>query len=249
MGVTPEAFVYRWTDAGRQKLYVGVHKGAPDDGYVCSSKPMMEEYRQRPGDFTREIIASGTFEDCFILEQAILKADHAHKNPKYYNQALYCGPFYCKGPRTPATRAKMSAAQKNRTPELKAKQAAHLRAPETKAKRLAVLRSPEIRAKLSAATKNNITPEHRAKQLAALRSPETRARLLATLRSPEIRAKISAATKGKPKSPEHRVKMSEAAKHRTLTPAAHANMSAAQKARFARERAARNGPTLESFFQ
>lgn len=30
-----EAFVYVWTDKITNKLYVGVHKGTLDDGYIC----------------------------------------------------------------------------------------------------------------------------------------------------------------------------------------------------------------------
>ena len=33
-----EAFVYCWTDHKTNKLYVGVHKGSINDGYICSSK-------------------------------------------------------------------------------------------------------------------------------------------------------------------------------------------------------------------
>lgn len=37
-----ESFVYCWTDHKRSKLYIGYHKGSPDDGYVCSSKRMLK---------------------------------------------------------------------------------------------------------------------------------------------------------------------------------------------------------------
>ena len=68
-----EAFVYSWSDHKTAKIYVGVHKGSQTDGYVCSSKPMMVEYRKRPTDFTRQIIAEGTLNDCAVLEVAIIK--------------------------------------------------------------------------------------------------------------------------------------------------------------------------------
>lgn len=42
-----EAFVYVWTDTGTNKIYVGVHKGDSNDGYVCSSKYMKAEYKKR----------------------------------------------------------------------------------------------------------------------------------------------------------------------------------------------------------
>ena len=71
--MNPEAFVYCWSDNATAKVYVGVHKGTPDDGYVCSSKRMMPEYKARPQDFSRQIIAQGTLNDCAVLEVAIIK--------------------------------------------------------------------------------------------------------------------------------------------------------------------------------
>jgi hypothetical protein len=67
------AFVYCWSDYKTAKVYIGVHKGMIDDGYICSSKPMMAQYRERPTDFTRQIIATGTLNDCAVLEVAIIK--------------------------------------------------------------------------------------------------------------------------------------------------------------------------------
>ena len=54
-----EAFVYCWTDVKTNKLYIGSHKGTVNDGYVCSSKLMLQEYTKRPQDFTRQIVAEG----------------------------------------------------------------------------------------------------------------------------------------------------------------------------------------------
>lgn len=91
-----EAFVYRWTDFSTNKLYVGSHKGTPEDGYVCSSKLMLQEYKNRPQDFSREILAFGTHSDMYAFETAILKAAGADKDPGYYNQTLNQGKFYLK---------------------------------------------------------------------------------------------------------------------------------------------------------
>jgi hypothetical protein len=91
-----EAFVYCWTDFGTNRLYIGVHKGSTDDGYVCSSKIMKEHYMKRPHDFSRQILAQGTFDDCYSLETAILKATKADKNCDFYNQHTNNGKFYCK---------------------------------------------------------------------------------------------------------------------------------------------------------
>lgn len=82
-----EAFVYSWSDHKTAKIYVGVHKGSPNDGYVCSSKPMKAEYAQRPEDFTRQIIAAGTLNDCTILEVAIIKQLLKEKDTCYNRAA------------------------------------------------------------------------------------------------------------------------------------------------------------------
>ena len=78
-----EAFVYCWTDWAKDKLYIGVHVGSPDDGYVCSSKPMKEERLARPGDFTRTIVASGTKEDMYSFERTLLKTVDAKNDPHW----------------------------------------------------------------------------------------------------------------------------------------------------------------------
>lgn len=81
-----EAFTYCWTDHRDNMLYVGYHKGSQDDGYVCSSKWMLEEYKKRPEDFTRMILAEGTADDCHMLEVTILKAADAMRSDRFYNQ-------------------------------------------------------------------------------------------------------------------------------------------------------------------
>jgi len=74
-----DSFVYCWTDRLHGKLYVGLHKGAESDGYICSSKNMLQQYKMRPHDFTRQIIGRGTYEDCRTLEIKIIKAMFADK--------------------------------------------------------------------------------------------------------------------------------------------------------------------------
>jgi hypothetical protein len=65
------SFVYSWSDHKTSKVYVGVHKGFDNDGYICSSKYMLKEYKERPQDFTRQIIAKGTWKDCITFEKKI----------------------------------------------------------------------------------------------------------------------------------------------------------------------------------
>jgi len=66
-----DSFVYSWSDHKTSKVYVGVHKGSDDDGYICSSKYMLKEYKERPQDFTRQIIAKGVWKDCITFEKKI----------------------------------------------------------------------------------------------------------------------------------------------------------------------------------
>lgn len=89
-----EAFVYCWTDHKNNMLYVGSHKGALDDGYVCSSKYMLEQYKIRPQDFTRQIIAEGLFTDIRKLESVILKSVNARTDESFYNRHENDGLFF-----------------------------------------------------------------------------------------------------------------------------------------------------------
>lgn len=104
-----DSFVYCWTDHLTGKLYVGVHKGQEDDGYVCSSALMLEEYEKRPDDFSREIVARGTWSDCTALERSILCSANAAYSDDFYNMSNGGGVDY-----TPEVRAKMSEAQKGK---------------------------------------------------------------------------------------------------------------------------------------
>jgi hypothetical protein len=81
-----EAFVYCWTDHLTGKLYVGVHKGSQEDGYICSSKIVKEEYKKRPKDFSRQIIAHGVYKEMVRLESSILESADAAHDEMYYNQ-------------------------------------------------------------------------------------------------------------------------------------------------------------------
>lgn len=80
-----QAFVYCWTDHKKNMLYVGYHKGSKTDGYVCSSKKMIGEYKKRPEDFTRQIIASGDATEMYNFEQLLLRSLDVRNDPSFYN--------------------------------------------------------------------------------------------------------------------------------------------------------------------
>lgn len=92
-----EAFVYCWTDKQTNKLYIGSHKGDIDDGYICSSKTMLDEYDTRPQDFSRQIIAEGSWDDMFKFEGKLLQSFDVKNNPSFYNQHNGSGDFRNKG--------------------------------------------------------------------------------------------------------------------------------------------------------
>jgi hypothetical protein len=91
-----EAFVYCWTDHKTNKLYVGSHKGSSNDGYICSSKLMKEQYNKRPQDFTRQIIAEGEYKIIRNLESKILQSVNAKINEDFYNQSNGTQDWYLK---------------------------------------------------------------------------------------------------------------------------------------------------------
>jgi hypothetical protein len=91
-----QAFVYSWRNKTTNKIYIGWHKGCEDDGYVCSSKVLMEEYQINPQNFERFIIAHGTSEDMAKLETEILKTVNAKDDLMFYNQHNGNGLYHLK---------------------------------------------------------------------------------------------------------------------------------------------------------
>ena len=82
-----ESFVYEWTNIKNNKKYIGFHKGSIDDGYVCSSKYMMEDYKENPSYFTRKIVSFGIKEEMLKLETDLLVQIDAAKRLDYYNRS------------------------------------------------------------------------------------------------------------------------------------------------------------------
>lgn len=112
-----QAFVYCWTDHKTNKLYIGSHKGSIDDGYVCSSKYMMEEYKSRPEDFTRQIVATGKTEDIRKLECVLLQTLNAKIDENFYNKHNGDGLYFDgwgKGQHTEEHKKNMSIAASKR---------------------------------------------------------------------------------------------------------------------------------------
>jgi hypothetical protein len=110
-----DSFVYCWTDVKTNKLYVGWHKGDITDNYICSSKVMLEQYKQRPEDFSREILARGCSEDMVKFETSILKAVNADKDPLFYNMHCNNDKFTHNQPHTEEGKLNLKRGHLNRT--------------------------------------------------------------------------------------------------------------------------------------
>ena len=82
-----QGFTYCWSDHRDAKVYVGIHLGSPDDGYVCSSKTMLSEHKKRPLDFTREILFSGSYDMCAKFEKALIDGLFKQDKGTFYNRS------------------------------------------------------------------------------------------------------------------------------------------------------------------
>lgn len=82
-----DGFTYCWSDHATGKVYIGIHLGDPSDGYICSSKAMKQEYKERPCDFTREILFCGPYSICSKLEKELLTALFKTDKNTFYNRS------------------------------------------------------------------------------------------------------------------------------------------------------------------
>ena len=80
-----EAFVYMWINRETDMKYIGMHKGTPDDGYICSNDRLNEEYAADPLKFQRTILAYGSKEAMHELETLLLIQLGAAKGGMWYN--------------------------------------------------------------------------------------------------------------------------------------------------------------------
>ena len=86
---TFNSFLYKWTYVPDGRVYVGIHKGHPWDGYNHSStcEEMNRLFRTEPQNFEREILKRGKYETMQNEEYKILSLDDARNNPKYFNKS------------------------------------------------------------------------------------------------------------------------------------------------------------------
>ena len=183
-----EAFVYCWTDKKTNKLYVGSHRGSIDDGYVCSSKYMMEEYNERPEDFSRQIVAQGSHADMRKFEAVILQAVDAKINENFYNRHNNDGFYFdgwSKGTMTTEHKENLSKAAKKRIRSKEHIEKLHHGRKNSKnsvehtaaivASRVGSKHTEEAKKKMSAAKKANPTSKKNASEagkISAAKRPE-----------------------------------------------------------------------------
>lgn len=82
-------FIYVWYDRKHKKYYLGRHWGLENDGYICSSTNMRNNFKNRPEDFKRRIVSRihTSIEDLIVEEQRWLDMINLYElNEKYYNK-------------------------------------------------------------------------------------------------------------------------------------------------------------------
>jgi hypothetical protein len=184
------SFVYQWTDIKTKKMYIGVHKGSPIDGYICSQDDFLEQYNSRPNnEFIREIIGEyDNYEDAREIECRLLEWVDAAKNPKYYNKSNSGIYFFRDGKHSVETKQKMSNVRKG-VPKSEDHKQKISKALKGKQNFLGKKISKEHKEKISEANKGRIVSEETKKKLSQARKKR--------ITTEETRKKLSVVHKGK----------------------------------------------------
>lgn len=86
---TYNSFIYVWFNTVKRRFYIGKHHGSVNDGYICSSKVMLRDYKRNPEHFKRRIIQYVNDIDGNQILQAELKwlgmVKDSELDSKYYN--------------------------------------------------------------------------------------------------------------------------------------------------------------------
>lgn len=132
-----EAFVYKWTNLTNGHFYIGYHKGTLNDGYICSSKSkrFWDDFKNPLNNWSRDILYTGTCDDC-VKEELRLLNELDLMDEKVYNNSKGGGIIFNKEvrekmslikqgkkrkPITKETREKMSLAKKGKTYSLESR--------------------------------------------------------------------------------------------------------------------------------
>lgn len=208
-----QTFVYQWVDSKHNKFYIGVHRGSLTDGYISSSKILNQEYKLRPHDFTRQVIAtSDSYEEMLALETSLLTEANARVNPLYYNMHNGDGKFYNKK-QTMAAKKKIRASKLGiLNPNHKSNKTV---SPETREK-MRLARLARFTGPLSEETKQKLRDANLGKK----QSEETKQKRSATLRgrkrTTEECISISKGLIGRKLSEEHKQAISAGRKKKFM---------------------------------
>ena len=84
-----EAFLYKFTNLNNNKVYIGIHKGKPFDGYMFSSKneDFHSDFMNPSAKFKYEVLYYGTYDYMGAVEQNLLIEANAKDNDLYYNNS------------------------------------------------------------------------------------------------------------------------------------------------------------------
>lgn len=84
-----EAFLYKFTNLLNKKIYIGIHKGKPFDGYMFSSEneDFHKDFMNPNAEFKYEVLQYGTYQYMQAVEQNMLKEVNAKDNSNYYNNS------------------------------------------------------------------------------------------------------------------------------------------------------------------
>lgn len=182
-------------------MYIGSHKGQPDDGYIASGKLFLEYYHRDPDDFTREILAQGEYTEMRDIERRLQLEVDAARNPMYFNQSNSSKTFYLKE-HTAEAKKKIADLQRGRTASPEARE-------KMSRSRTGKKRSAEAIAKTAEAHRGRKRPKETGEKISA--------RLRGKKASDEAKAKMSNVRKGKPRPEGFAEKVSKALKGRPFS--------------------------------
>jgi hypothetical protein len=83
-----QAFVYRWTNVDKNKIYIGYHTGFWGDAYKHSGQceDFNEDFQNENYQWDYEVLDYGTTDEMKNFERDLLKAAEARNSQEYYNQ-------------------------------------------------------------------------------------------------------------------------------------------------------------------
>jgi hypothetical protein len=196
-------FIYIWRDKKRKRYYIGSHIGTEDDGYICSSTWMKQNYKKHPEYFKRKILEYVDDKSKMMEREyywlSMIKQEELGK--RYYNKTNYKnGHWIFDEDKKILVAQKISKANtgrkhKNRKPvseETKKKLSVAL-----KGKSITYERSEETRKKISENTKR-LQKEGKIGMKGRKHSVETKRKMRENnaMKNPEYRNRVSMGKRG-----------------------------------------------------